>query len=157
MVINIEIDPTWLENQKIAMPVKKIIGMMYETEYMTLGKVMENLSEVDIVGLKALYDQHLEEILIGQRSGKDTSEWVGIYNVTVMTILALLGEGVPAVTIPELTEAKKALGIILTIEASAVMTQSSFQSVKLYRDKYTVSDSKDKIFATLIRKPQNEK
>lgn len=148
MVTRIAISPTWIVSQKIVFPIKKILAAMQEVEYASVGAIMQSMESSDILFLNLLFAQHMEETAFYSRAGLSHTDELAVYNISVLTVILLVAEGVTEVTPEDAYRAKVRLGNILAIEA-AIILQSVPRingTYTLKRTNYNLSSEKDLSF-----------
>lgn len=145
MVTRIAIDPTWISNSKVVFPIKKLLAGMQQVDYTSVGAIIQSMESSDILFLNLLFAQHMEETAFYSRAGLSHTDELAVYNISVLTVILLVAEGVAEVTPEDAYQAKVRLGNILAIEA-AIILQSVPRingTYTLKRTNYNLSGEKD--------------
>ena len=151
MVTRIAIDPLWLYSDKICFPIKRILARMQAQEYISVGAVIQELPSDDILFLRLLFRQHMDEIMFYSRAGINPTSEMAVYNITVLVIALLHGEGVSEVDEAMINKAKVRLGAILRIESDVLLYSLPRMqaTITLKRTNYNLSSEKDLKFMEL--------
>ena len=152
MVMQLKIQEDWFSSDKISLPVKKVLGVVYEEQYVSVGAVFSNLTQQDIVFLYLVYTQHLDEMRIGLRTGVDITGYFAIHNVSVMLTAFLIGEGYTMIERESLHKAKEKLGLILALESTGIINGKNFKSYTLKRQNYNLTEEKPLQLVEIERK-----
>lgn len=150
--MKLEINTDWFVSEKVCIPVKKVLGVIYEEQYVSVGAVFNYLTNSDIVFLKIMFDQHVEEMQIGKRAGIDPTGLFAIHNVSILLVALLIGEGYTVIETSEVLKAKEKLAIILNLEMTAIINNRDFKSITLKRPNYNLTETKNFKFAEFERK-----
>lgn len=150
--MKLEINTDWFVSEKICVPVKKVVGVVHEEQYVSVGAVFNYLTNSDIVFLKLMFDQHIEEMRIGKKAGIDPTNLFAIHNVSVLLATLLIGEGYTLISVEEILKAKEKLAIILNLEMTAIINNRDFKSIVLKRPNYNLTEDKNFKFVEFERK-----
>lgn len=145
MVTRIAINPAWISNSKVVFPIKKLLAGMQQVDYASVGAIMQSMESSDILFLNLLFAQHMEETAFYSRAGLSHTDELAVYNISILTVIMLVAEGVTEVTPKDAYRAKVRLGHILAIE-SAMVLQSVPRingTYTLKRTNYNLSGEKD--------------
>lgn len=144
-MIKLSIDPEWMCNNRVVFPIKKIIADNFDSEYSSVGSIFDKLTNDDIVFLKLLLDQSLEESAFAQKSGRLNDGYVATFNISVLAAVVLLREGVSAVSHDDISKVRARLYLILTLEANKAL--GKLNHLTLLRNNYTLTEENPKLFA----------
>lgn len=145
MVTRIAINPAWISSSKVVFPIKKLLAGMQQVDYASVGAIMQSMESSDILFLNLLFAQHMEETAFYSRAGLSHTDELAVYNISILTVILLVAEGVTEVTPEDAYQAKVRLGNILAIEA-AIILQSVPRingTYTLKRTNYNLSSEKD--------------
>lgn len=152
MVMQLRLKEEWMTSDKLCVPVKKIIGVIQDETYVSVGAVFGYLTHQDIVFLYLMYNQHLEEMRIGRSTGIDITGYFALHNVSVMLTAFLIGEGYSLIEESMMDKARQKLGIILALEATGIINSRDFKSYTLKRPNYNLTEEKPLQLVEIERK-----
>ncbi len=150
MVTKLVIDPSWMKSEKVVFPIKKIIAHNFDSEYQSMSAALEILSSDEILFLKLLLDQSLEEFTFAIQNNRLEDGYIATFNISVLLCTLILREGISVVTTEEVRKAKARLFLILTLEANKALGR--LQNLELMRSNYSLTEENPRV----ITKPKDE-
>lgn len=144
-MIKLFIDPEWIYNDRVIFTIKKIIANNFDSEYSSVGSIFDKLTNDEIVFLKLLLDQSLEESAFAQETGRLNESYVASFNISMLLAVMLLREGLSTITNDDISKARARLYLILTLEANKAL--GKLDHLTLLRNNYTLTEENPKLFA----------